>query len=503
MNARIRGWGGAAVLLLGVAACSIGEAAEEAPRLQTATVSRGDLDIRAEATGTVEPIRSVEVKSKASGEILRLHVDVGDEAQPGALLAEIDPRDVRNGYAQAKADLDVAVARTEITLAQLERSQELLEAGVIAEQEHETKRLDHANALANQVKAETNFELSELQLEDVTIRAPMKGTIIQKDVEEGQVIQSASGNVSGGTTLFIMANLDEMQVRTLVDETDMGELRAGMQTTVKVEAFPDRTFRGEVEKIEPQAEVQQNVTMFPVIVNLGNRSGLLKPGMNAEVEILIDQAIDVLLVPNTAIVQIQDVGPAALALGLDVESLDLGQLMGAGRGNARFRGAEGDAESPAGRTQEASPQPGGDVQGATGGDPQARMQQLRAQVEAGEISQDSMRAVLQSLRAQGGLGRFPGAAATPGDASVPPRETRPAVVFVLGSDSIPEPRLIRMGLNDWDNTQVVDGLTGDETLVVVGAAQLQARQQEWLNNIRSRTSGSPFGGPGMGGRGPR
>lgn len=501
MNMKLKRWGGAVVLLVGVTACSVGEAAEEAPALQTATVSRGDLDIRAEATGTVEPIRSVEVKSKASGEILRLHVDVGDEVEPGALLAEIDPRDVRNRYAQTKADLDVAVARTEIALAQLRRSEELLEAGVIAEQEHETKRLDYANALANQVKAETNFELSELQLEDVTIRAPMKGTIIQKNVEEGQVIQSASGNVSGGTTLFIMANLDEMQVRTLVDETDMGELRSGMSTTVKVEAFPDRTFRGEVEKIEPQAEVQQNVTMFPVIVNLDNRSGLLKPGMNAEVEILIDQAMDVLLVPNTAIVQIQDVGPAALALGLDVESMDMTQFMRAGRMGGGMRSAGG---APAGtaRPQETEEEGSRESQpSAEGseGDVQGQLRRLRAQVEAGEISQDSMRSVMQSLRAQGGFSRIPGGTeAATGEG--PARETRPAVVFVMRADSIPEPKLIQVGLNDWDNTQVVSGLAGDETLVVVGAAQLQAQQQEWLNNIRNRMGGSPFGG---GGRGPR
>ena len=498
MNTKIRRWGGAAVLLLGVAACSTGEAAEERRTLQTAVASRGDLDVRAEATGTVEPIRSVEVKSKASGEILRLHVDVGDEVQPGALLAEIDPRDVRNRYAQMKADLDVAVARTEITQAQLERSQELLEAGVIAEQEHETKRLDYATALANQVKAETNFELSELQLEDVTIRAPMKGTIIQKSVEEGQVIQSASGNVSGGTTLFIMANLDEMQVRTLVDETDMGELRAGMQATVKVEAFPSRTFRGQVEKIEPQAEVQQNVTMFPVIVNLDNRVGLLKPGMNAEVEILIDQATDAILVPNTAIVQMQDVGPAALALGLDLESLDLTQFMGAGRlrggmpSEGEVQGDGGEAQVQSGTTPEAA--------APAGANPQAQIQRLRAQVQAGEITQDSMRSVLQSLRPQGAVGGVAGQASVEG---APERETRPAVVFVMRPDSVLEPRLIQMGLNDWDNTQVVAGLTGEETLVVVGAAQLQAQQQEWLDRIRNRNNGSPFGGPGMGGRGRR
>ncbi len=490
MNTRIKTWGGTALLLLAVTACSTGEAAEETPALQTVELTRGDLDIRAEATGTVEPIRSVEVKSKASGEILRLHVDIGDEVQPGALLVSVDPRDVRNRYEQTEADLDVAKARTEISKAQLDRSQELLEAGVIAEQEHESKRLEYANALANQVKAETNFELSELQLEDVTIRAPMKGTIIQKNVEEGQVIQSASGNVSGGTTLFIMANLDEMQVRTLVDETDMGELRPGMQTTVQVEAFPDRTFRGEVQKIEPQAEVQQNVTMFPVIVNLDNRAGLLKPGMNAEVEILIDQALNVLMVPNTAIVQLQDVGPAAMALGLDVESMDLAQFMRAGRGNGGGRpGGSTPGDGEAGSPGQGEPQPG-----AAAGDAGSQVQRLRAQVEAGEITQDSMRAVMQSMRGQsGGVGGRPAMA----DGEAPARETRPAVVFVMGADSIPEARTIQVGLNDWDNTQVVSGLDGGEILVVVGAAQLQAQQQEWLNNIRSRMGGSPFGG-GMG-----
>ena len=159
MNTHIIRWGGAALTLLVLSACSTGEAAEDTPKLQTEEVTRGDLTILAEATGTVEPVRSVEVKSKASGEILKLFVDVGDIVQPGALLAEVDPRDVRNRFEQANADLEVAKARTEISKAQLDRSAELLAAGVIAEQEHETKRLDYANALANQVKAETNFEL--------------------------------------------------------------------------------------------------------------------------------------------------------------------------------------------------------------------------------------------------------------------------------------------------------------------------------------------------------
>ncbi|MDH5591017.1 MAG: efflux RND transporter periplasmic adaptor subunit [Gemmatimonadota bacterium] len=499
--------------------CTTGEAAEETPRVQTAEVTRGDLTITAEATGTIEPVRSVEVKSKASGEILRLHADVGDVVAPGALLATVDPRDVRNQFEQAVADLEVARARVEIADAQLDRSEELLAAGVVTQQEHESRRLESANAQATLVKAETNHELSQLRLSDVTIRAPLAGTILSKSVEEGQVIQSASGNVSGGTTLFVMANLDQMRVRTLVDETDMGDITAGLTATVRVEAFPDRMFRGVVEKIEPQAVVQQNVTMFPVIVSLENRTGLLKPGMNAEVEVLIDQASDVVLVPNNAVVQATDVGPAALALGLDPEALDLQALVRSARGGrgpggpggqagqSAARGAQG---APQGAPREAGSSPAGPA-GAGAADPRARMDSLRARVERGEITQDSMRALMARFREQAGGGAFPGGrpGGRPGAAGggaaaegVAARDTRAAVVFVLGPDSIPVPRVVRIGLNDWDHTQVVEGLEEGETLAVVGAAQLQARQQEWLNVMRSRMGGGPFGGGGPGG-GPR
>lgn len=260
---------------LALGGCGIGGGAEESgPTVITVRVARGDLVIRAEATGTVEPVRRVEVKSKASGEILRLFVDIGDKVERGTLLAEIDPRDVNNRYNQTEADLAVAEAQLEIAQAQLDRTRRLLEGQVITQVEFESSTLSFANAQAGFVRAQTNFELAELQRNDVSIRAPLAGTIIQKNVEEGTVIQSASSNVSGGTALFVMANLGDMQVRTLVDETDMGALRAGMEATVHVEAFPDRTFQGLVDKIEPQATVEQNVTMFPVIVSIDNRFDL-------------------------------------------------------------------------------------------------------------------------------------------------------------------------------------------------------------------------------------
>ena len=472
------------VIALGAlaASCSTGEAAEESgPRLITAQASRGDLLIRAEATGTVEPVRTVEVKSKASGEILSLYADIGDVVTRGTLLADIDPRDVRNRYNQVQADLTVAQAQLEIAEAQLQRQRRLLDAQVITQAEFEDARLSFANGQANLVRAETNFDLAELQLADVSIRAPMDGTIIQKNVEEGTVIQSASSNVSGGTALFVMANLGEMQVRTLVDETDMGDLEAGLQAAIGVEAYPDRTFQGTVDKIEPQATVEQNVTMFPVIVSIDNRSGLLRPGMNAEVEVFIDEAIDVVTVPNNAIVQTADVGPAAMALGLDVEALDLTEFMAAGRFAARG-GAGSAAVGDAGDAEAAPGAPNGGAMaapdaGAPGPDVSAR----------------------RGGAGRGGFGAFADGT-IPGNA--PERPVRPAVVFVLGPDSIPQPRLVQIGLGDWDNTQVVSGIEEGETLVIVGAAQLQAQQQEFLERMRSRGGGNPFGGAG-GGRGRR
>ena len=484
------------------AACSNDESVTEGSSLTTVEVTRGDLSIRAEATGTVEPIRTVEVKSKASGEILRLHADVGDEVGPGSLLADIDPRDVQNRFNQTEADLAVAQARLEISEAQLERSDQLLGAAVITPQEHESSRLEFANSQASLVKAKTNHDLAILQLNDVRIRAPAAGTIIQKSVEEGVVIQSASQNVSGGTALFMMANLKEMQVRTLVDETDMGQLASGLEAIVTVEAFPDESFRGVVDKIEPQATVVQNVTMFPVIVSLDNSAGLLKPGMNAEVEVLIDEALDVLLVPNNAIVQTSDVGPAAMALGLNIDDMDLTQFMRGGRGGSRggqgFAGGRGQGGRPQSEGAEAASgeddSPPGDGQDEEGSI-MAQLQELRAQVESGEISQESMRAEMQRLG--GGRG---GRAARGGGADVTrasTRDTRPAVVFVMGADSIPKPRLVQMGLNDWDHTQIVMGVEAGDVLVVVGAAQLMAQQQEFQARMMSRMGGNLFGG-GMG-----
>jgi len=502
-----------------IAGCGKGEASE-APSVQTATVVRQNLRITADATGQLEPVRQIEVKSKASGEILEILVDTGDQVEAGALLARIDPRDVDNALNQAQADLDVARARLDIARSQMERSRQLLEAGVITEQENESRVLEFANAQAAMVRGETNQELARLRRMDVTIRAPLAGTILQKSVEEGMVIQSAAGSVSGGTTLMIMAALDRMQVRTLVDETDVGKISAGMDATVLVEAFPGRIFQGVVEKIEPQAVVQQNVTNFPVIVSLDNSDGMLKPGMNAEVQVLVSERPRALLIPNGAVVSLQEMGPAALVLGLDPDNLGFDRSVfaemmagaGAGAGAPAEAAAPTQDRAPAGA---APPQgaPGPDGRGLAGGQAGgpnggAMMDSLRARAARGEISPDSMRALAQAARGGGGQGG--GAAGAPAGAGfqrgaqagqggatrrgAPSGAGQGAVAFVVATDGSIQARPILIGVNDWDNTEVLRGLEEGEQVALLGAAQLQARRQEWLDRIRGAGGVFPGGG---------
>src|SRR6185503_860683 len=150
---------------------------------------------------------------------------------------------------------------------------------------------------------------------------PVAGTVIEKDVSEGVVITSATGSFGGGTTLLKMADLGQVRIRALFNETDIGSVRPGEPAIVTVDAYPDRRFQGTVEKIEPQAVIQQNVTMFPVLVNLENSEALLKPGMNGSVNVLIDEHDGVIAVPNDAIKNPREAVATGAMLGLSADTV--------------------------------------------------------------------------------------------------------------------------------------------------------------------------------------
>ncbi|HYC53117.1 MAG TPA: efflux RND transporter periplasmic adaptor subunit [Gemmatimonadaceae bacterium] len=290
--------------------------------IQTAAVQRRDIVIDAQANGVVEPINVVEVKSKASGMITQMNVETGALVKPGDLLVQVDTRDVQNQYNQAKADEAAAEARLEVSEAQKRRSDEMFKAKVITAQEHETAALDYANARAALIRARANTDLAQQRLDDARVTAPVAGTIIERTVSQGMVITSATGGSStGGTTLLKMADLTRVRMRAQFNETDIGQIRSGQPATVIVDAYPDRRFTGLVEKIEPQAVVQQGVTMFPVLVTLSNVDGALKPGMNGEVQVEIDRRMGVLSIPNDAVKNMREAIATAPLLGLDPDSV--------------------------------------------------------------------------------------------------------------------------------------------------------------------------------------
>ena len=316
--------------------------------IRTAPVERRTIVVQAEATGVIEPINVVEVKSRSSGQVIEMPIETGRLVKPGDLIVQLDTRDVQNQYDQAKADLDAAAKRLEVAELQKKRSDDLFAGKIITAQENETANLDYTNAATAIVRTRAALDLAQQRLDDARVTAPVTGTIIDKPVALGQVIQSGTSTAGGGTTIVKMADLTKVRARALVNETDIGQVRPGMEATVTVDAFPDRPFRGTVEKIEPQAVVQQNVTMFPVLVSLENRDGLLMPGMNGEVAIVAERRENVLAIPNESIRSVREATQAATILGLNADSVQAQIRASMGGGAGGFGGGMGGGRPGAG-----------------------------------------------------------------------------------------------------------------------------------------------------------
>lgn len=331
----------AALAALVVLVASCGGEREPAPQYESATVVRGDLSVTVEASGTIEPVSTVEVKSKASGEILELGAEIGDAVKAGQMLVRIDPRTPRNLVDQSQAELNAAIQRELTAKTQLERGEKLRENAWINQSELETLQLEVANTRAATVAARVALENARIGLEDTEVRAPSPGTILTRQVEVGQVISSPTRDVGGGTVILTMADLTHVRARVRVDETDIGKLEPGVPARVQVAAFPGREFRGRVEKIEPQAVVDQNVTLFAVLIDVSNEEGLLRPGMNVDAVFDVARRDGILLLPVMALRAARDVDATAELLHLDADALrkEIGAApAGAGRQSGRLRG---------------------------------------------------------------------------------------------------------------------------------------------------------------------
>jgi HlyD family secretion protein len=272
-----------------------------AMRISTDVVKTGNLIVAINSTGIIEPIQTVELKSKASGEIIDFPLEEGDHVKKGQLIVRLDPSTVQNEYNQAAADLDVAKVAASQSGKQADRQKQMYDQGMISELDYENSLLEKEQANSNLVKAKTALSDAKERLSDTEIESPVDGIILQKNVEEGQIIASGISAVSGGTAIATVADLSKVYVRTSVDEVDIGQVRPGQKATVIAESYPDREFQGEVIRIHPQAKIEQNVTTFDVTIEIDNNQGLLMAGMNASVEIIAGYKENILLVPREAL----------------------------------------------------------------------------------------------------------------------------------------------------------------------------------------------------------
>ena len=490
-----------------------------------AAIERQTIVVDAQATGVVEPINVIEVKAKSSGQIIAMPVETGSYVKTGDLLIQLDTRDTRNSYAQAKADLDAALISARVAKSARDRASQLFKERIITSAENEASEVQYANAQATVLRNRASLDLRAQSLEEATVRAPVSGTVIEKPVSIGQVIASGTGTFGGGTTILKMADLTKVRVRTLVNETDIGKVRAGLPATVTVDAFPDRPFIGVVEKIEPQATIQQAVTMFPVLVSIDNVGGLLMPGMNGEVSIEVERRDNALAVSNDAVRSPNEIVSVATMLGLDPDSVraQLAAQGGRGesqRGQAGAQGAQQGAApqgaavaSPASQTGTRAA--GGARQGgfnlpevtdqqcqqvtaalAKHPDVQTKIADLRTKMRNGDIEREAMQAESQKIYAAAGVdpgvaracslrGNSQSGAAQAGAAGQ--RGGRRGMVFVV-NDGKYSPKVVRLGVSNFDVSEVISGLNEGDSVAILNVAAMQARQMEENDRIRQRSS---------------
>jgi HlyD family secretion protein len=345
---RSRKWSliGAVIAVLVVAAAwglsTLKGASSTIDPTRLATAERATMTRSVVATGKIEPISKVEIKSKANGIIEKLFVDVDHVVSSGQVLAELDRENLTARVREARANLQAAEAAHTAAVAQLkkneieaeapdvafarrnfERAQQLSEQKLVSassldearsalEQAENRQRaaagqlaIAHARvaeATANVAQAHASVERAEEELANATIKAPIRATVLTRDVEVGSPVSSILNLGANATLVMTLGDIDKVFVRGKVDEADIGRVRLGQHARITTETFRDRVFEGRVTQISPIGVEKDNVTTFEVEVSIDNASKELKANMTANAEIVLEELPNSLLVPEGAIV---------------------------------------------------------------------------------------------------------------------------------------------------------------------------------------------------------
>jgi HlyD family secretion protein len=342
-------WAATAVLMLGGGGYGVMAALRPNRTIdpsKLAAVERGDLARVVVATGKIQPLSKVEIKSKASGIVKKLYVDYGDRVKAGQVLAELDKVQLEASMREARANLQVAEAARDSAMATLERNkvdaegpdvpflksnmeraEKMYKDGLIsknlvedAEKNYQialnkqmsgqrnlaVSRAEIAKAEAQVAQARAALERAEEDLRNSTIISPIDGLVLSRDVNVGDAVSSILVLGSQATLILTLGDVSEVYVQGKVDEADIGKVYLNQPARIVVESFKDKKFTGKVTKISPLGKEKDNVTTFEVRVSISNSTGELKANMSANAEILLEEKKNVLMIPEAALIYDKD-----------------------------------------------------------------------------------------------------------------------------------------------------------------------------------------------------
>jgi HlyD family secretion protein len=287
---------GCLAALIGIA-CGSGEEAT----LPSVAVERGRIERIVVATGTIEPVKELEVRPRIAGIIEKIHVNDGDSVKPGQPLVEIERELLASQLREAEAAVREARVGLRYAKIELDRAAELQRTGAASPQHEDGARSSYERAEATLARAEAVFDTLKTQLGYATVTSPLAGRVLDVAVEEGSAVSPVTA-VTGGTLLLSLAATDTLHLEGLVDENEVTRVALGQEARIRTEAYGSRVFAGRVREIAPLGKRVQNVTYFEVEIEVSDpAAALLKPRMSGEGEIVTEVVPDALIVPETAL----------------------------------------------------------------------------------------------------------------------------------------------------------------------------------------------------------
>jgi len=274
---------------------------ETTSTIQKVTVEKGSIAIRIDETGEVQPKSTVDIKSKVSGKVVKLYVDENDFIRNGQLIADVEPDyNQARSIASIKNDLRSAEIRHKDARKNLEEGESLREGNFISEIDFEKLQDELEKATLDLELAQQQYEL----IEDIETRGNVSkiystasGTVIERKVEQGEMVQSSNTAYTEGTVLLTVADLNQMIVKSSINEVDIAKIAEKMAVEVKIDAFPYDSFTGIISKISASAKTENNIKVFPIEIEIDQKDNRLRPGLSANITILGENKSDILTIP--------------------------------------------------------------------------------------------------------------------------------------------------------------------------------------------------------------